>query len=166
MEIIHLKSLQARSQSSQRFYTAKCSNRATWRYIRWKSFRSKWHTNRTVKNWRWWSQQDHNKVTRIMSRYLENHDMVQIMQKIRLIPTVKTGNPTECTNYKTIVLIPHINKVLLCENQFSPWWERAFFLLLPSKEGWTVFIVTLAAHWQSFIKCIPLQLFTHLTSNQ
>ena len=44
---------------------------------------------------------------------LENSAMVTGLEKVSFHPIPKKGNAKECSNYNTIVLISHLNKVML-----------------------------------------------------
>ena len=48
-----------------------------------------------------------------MSTNLENSAVATGLEKVIFIPVPKKGNPKECSNYHTIVLISHASKVML-----------------------------------------------------
>ena len=48
-----------------------------------------------------------------MSANLENSAVATGLEKVSFIPIPKKGNAKECSNYLTIALISHANKVML-----------------------------------------------------
>ena len=48
-----------------------------------------------------------------MPANLENSAVATGLQKVNLVPIPKKGNAKECSNYRTIALISHVNKVML-----------------------------------------------------
>ena len=48
-----------------------------------------------------------------MSANLENSAVATGLEKVRFIPIPKKGNAKECSNYRTIALVSHTNKVML-----------------------------------------------------
>ena len=48
-----------------------------------------------------------------MSANLENSAVATGLEKSVFIPIPKKGNAKECSNYRTIALISHVNKVML-----------------------------------------------------
>ena len=48
-----------------------------------------------------------------MPANLENSAVATGLEKVSFIPTPKKGNAKECSNYHTIALISHANKVML-----------------------------------------------------
>ena len=53
------------------------------------------------------------KVLHSMSAILKNKQWPQDWKRSVFIPIPKKGNAKECSNYRTIALIAHINKVML-----------------------------------------------------
>ena len=48
-----------------------------------------------------------------MPANLENSTVATGLEKVRFIPTPKKGNDKKCSNYHTIALISHADKVIL-----------------------------------------------------
>ena len=48
-----------------------------------------------------------------MPANLENSAVVTGLEKVSLIPVPKRGNAKECSNYRTVALISHANKIML-----------------------------------------------------
>ena len=48
-----------------------------------------------------------------MTANLEDSAMATGLEKVSFIPIQKKGNAKECSNYRTIALISHANKVIL-----------------------------------------------------
>ena len=48
-----------------------------------------------------------------MPAYLENSSVATGLEKVSFIPIPKENNAKKCSNYRTIALISHANKVML-----------------------------------------------------